>query len=106
LRTYRVNRIKIAQQFMAGVTTEPGDAAIVRAALGLARELGMDAIAEGVDDAEQLAFLLAAGCRYAQGRYFSAPVSADETGKLLRQGEIVRKVALKPVESPPLAVHG
>jgi diguanylate cyclase (GGDEF)-like protein len=106
LRTYRVNRIKIAQQFMAGVTTEPGDAAIVRAALGLARELGMDAIAEGVDDAEQLAFLLAAGCRYAQGHYFSAPVSADETGKLLRRGEIVRKVALKPVESPPLAVHG
>jgi diguanylate cyclase (GGDEF)-like protein len=104
LRTYRVNRLKIAQQFMRQVATESGDAAIVRAALGLARELGMDAVAEGVETAEQLAFLLTAGCRYAQGYYFSGPVPAAECGALLRRGEILRKFALRPVKSPQLVV--
>jgi EAL domain-containing protein (putative c-di-GMP-specific phosphodiesterase class I) len=88
LRTYRVNCLKIAQQFLRQVATEPGDAAIVRAALGLARELGMEAVAEGVETADQLAFLLTVGCRFAQGYYFSGPVPAAETGALLRRGEI------------------
>jgi diguanylate cyclase len=103
LRTYRVNRLKIAQQFIHQVATESGDAAIVRAALGLARELGMDAVAEGVETSEQLAFLLTAGCRYAQGYYFSGPVTAHEAGLLLRQGEILRRFALRYVKAPQLA---
>jgi diguanylate cyclase len=101
----QVTRIKIAQQFMRNAASDVGDAAIVRAALALARELGMQAIAEGVETADQLAFLLTAGCRHAQGRYFSGPISAAETGALLRQGEILRKFALRPVKSPQLAMN-
>jgi diguanylate cyclase len=104
LRTYRVNRLKIAHQFIHQVATEAGDAAIVRAALGLARELGMDAVAEGVETSEQLTFLLTAGCRYAQGYYFGEPVPASDTGALLRQGEVLRKFALRPARSPQRAV--
>ncbi|MGP0089145.1 MAG: EAL domain-containing protein [Xanthobacteraceae bacterium] len=93
LRSYRVNRLKIAQQFMPKVAIEPGAAAIVRATLMLARELGMETIAEGVETAEQVAFLLSAGCRFAQGHYFSAPVPATEAGALLRHGAITREHA-------------
>jgi diguanylate cyclase len=93
LRSYRVNRLKIAQQFMPRVAIEPGAAAIVRAALMLARELGMEAIAEGVETAEQVAFLLSAGCRYVQGGYFSAPVQVAEASALLRRGVITREHA-------------
>ncbi|WP_041801505.1 bifunctional diguanylate cyclase/phosphodiesterase [Rhodopseudomonas palustris] len=93
LRTYRVNRLKIPQQFMTEVAIESGDAAIVRAALVLARELGMDAIAEGVETPEQLAFLLSAGCRNVQGYYFSRPIPAEALRPLLACGVIQRAPA-------------
>ncbi|MBB5047563.1 diguanylate cyclase (GGDEF)-like protein [Rhodopseudomonas rhenobacensis] len=93
LRTYRVNRLKIPQQFMTEVAIESGDAAIVRAALVLARELGMDAIAEGVETPEQLAFLLSAGCRNVQGYYFSRPVAVEALRPLLDDGVIHRAPA-------------
>ncbi|MGA2892952.1 MAG: EAL domain-containing protein [Xanthobacteraceae bacterium] len=91
LQTYRVNRLKIAQQFMPEVAIKSGSAAIVRAVLVLARELGLESIAEGVETAEQLAFLLSAGCHYVQGYYFSPPVSATEATALLRRGVIARE---------------
>ncbi|HEY0330772.1 MAG TPA: EAL domain-containing protein [Rhodopseudomonas sp.] len=93
LRTYRVNRLKIPQQFMTEVAIESGDAAIVRAALVLARELGMEAIAEGVETPEQLAFLLSAGCRNVQGYYFSRPVGVEALRPLLKAGVIHRAAA-------------
>ena len=75
-----------------------GDAAIVRAVLVLARELGMAAIAEGVETAEQLAFLLSAGCHYVQGYYFSRPVPMAAASALLRRGVIVREPVLGSME--------
>ena len=45
-----MDRIKIAQNFVLHLGTEPGDASIVRATIGLARELGMEVIAEGVEN--------------------------------------------------------
>ncbi|QDM17357.1 MULTISPECIES: bifunctional diguanylate cyclase/phosphodiesterase [unclassified Tardiphaga] len=104
LRTHPLDRLKIARQFMPNLLTEPGDAAIVRAALVLAREFGMEAIAEGVETADQLAFLLSAGCRFAQGSYFSRPVPADEASALLQAGSISRPPAAKPADSVRLLV--
>ena len=63
LLVYRVSRIKIAQQFVSGLPGDPGSAAIVRATIGLAREFGIEIIAEGVETAAQLEFLVGAGCR-------------------------------------------
>ena len=71
LLVYRVSRIKIAQQFVDGLPGDPGSAAIVRATIGLAREFGIEIIAEGVETAAQLEFLVGAGCRHIQGFYFS-----------------------------------
>ena len=106
LRTYRVNRLKIPQQFMTQVAIEAGDAAIVRAALVLARELGMNAIAEGVETPEQLAFLLAAGCHHVQGYYFSKPLPVEHLRPLLQAGRIDRDIPARPAAEPPRLMAG
>jgi EAL domain-containing protein (putative c-di-GMP-specific phosphodiesterase class I) len=49
---------------------------MVRAIVALAHNLGMDVVAEGVESADQFSQLLAIGCEYAQGFYFSKPVGA------------------------------
>ena len=76
LRVYPVNRLKLAQEFVYRVTVDYRNAAVVRAAIRLARELGLDVIAEGVKTEAQMRFLLASGCEHAQGHYFSRPVPA------------------------------
>jgi diguanylate cyclase (GGDEF)-like protein/PAS domain S-box-containing protein len=93
LLAYRFTRLKIAPRFVGGANADSVNAAIVRAAIGLARELGIDVIAEGVETKEQLAFLVAAGCMVAQGYYFCPPVRAFRAGELLRQMRIIPAVA-------------
>ena len=85
LRSCLVSRLKIDGRFIENVTTDENHAVIVRAIIGLARELGIEAIAEGVETAAQRAFLISAGCKLAQGHYFAKPVPAAAAGALLRQ---------------------
>jgi EAL domain-containing protein (putative c-di-GMP-specific phosphodiesterase class I) len=88
LRRFPFNRLKIAQNFVADLATDPGNAAIVKASISLARELGLNIIAEGVETAEQLELLKVWGCHEVQGFYFAKPMSADEIAPVLRQGRI------------------
>jgi EAL domain-containing protein (putative c-di-GMP-specific phosphodiesterase class I) len=78
LTTYPVNRLKIAQALVFGVNSDARSATVVRAAIRLAQELGIECIAEGVETQAQADFLMSAGCGSAQGYYFGKPVSADE----------------------------
>jgi diguanylate cyclase (GGDEF)-like protein len=103
LRSLHIGRLKIAQEFIRGVGNNPGDGAIVRAVVGLARELDMAVIAEGVETAEQLAFLNAAGCHYVQGFYFSRPIPAARATEFLRRGTIEASGALGEADSPTLS---
>jgi diguanylate cyclase (GGDEF)-like protein/PAS domain S-box-containing protein len=88
LHRFPVDRIKIAQSFVLGLGAVAGDAAIVKAALGLARELGLSAIAEGVETEGQLRLLREWGCPEVQGYYFSPPLAADGMRELLRAGRV------------------
>ena len=88
LTVYPVNRLKLAQEFVYRVTVDYRNAAVVRAAIRLARELGLDVIAEGVETEAQMRFLLASGCEHAQGYYFSRPVPAKRATELLRIGRV------------------
>jgi predicted signal transduction protein with EAL and GGDEF domain len=88
LLTFRVGRIKIAQQFANGLPDDHGSSAIVRATIGLAREFDVEIIAEGVDTNAQLEFLMRAGCSCIQGFCFSRPVPAGQATQLLRQGVV------------------
>ncbi len=90
LRSYRFNRLKIGQQFIAGVPGNSGDLAITRATLSLAGAFGIGVIAEGIETAEQSACLQALGCAHAQGFYFSKPLPAEQVETLLRQGRTER----------------
>jgi diguanylate cyclase (GGDEF)-like protein/PAS domain S-box-containing protein len=100
LLVYCVSRIKIAQQFVSGLPGDPGSAAIVRATIGLAREFGIEIIAEGVETATQLEFLVGAGCRCIQGFYFSRPVPAGQATRLLRQGVLEPAVQSETAARP------
>ncbi len=88
LTQYRVNRLKLAQEFVFRVTVDYRNAAVVRAAIRLANELGLEVIAEGVETEAQARFLMGAGCEQAQGYYFSRPVPAAQVAALLRAGRI------------------
>jgi len=85
LRSFRVSHLKIDRRFINDVTISADDAAIVRATIGLAHELGIEVIAEGVETAGQRDFLVSAGCELAQGHYFGKPVPAAAASELLRQ---------------------
>jgi EAL domain-containing protein (putative c-di-GMP-specific phosphodiesterase class I) len=58
-------------------------AKIVRVVARLARELGFDLIAEGVETEGQAAYLRSLGCEYGQGHWFSRPVDADAVAALI-----------------------
>ncbi len=88
LTQYPVNRLKLAQEFVFRVTVDYRNAAVVRAAIRLANELGLEVIAEGVETEAQARFLMGAGCEQAQGYFFSRPVTALKATELLRAGRI------------------
>ena len=103
LRRYPADRIKIAQTFTSDIGRAPGSDAIVRAALGLARELGLEVVVEGVETAAQLELLKAWGCRTVQGYYFAKPVHVAEMTAMLRIGKII-PANIDLIETPALAV--
>lgn len=84
LRSFRVDRLKIDRHFVEDLADNPDAAKIVLATIGLAHELGMEVVAEGVETAEQSKFLLAAGCELAQGNLFNKPMPAQAVTRLLR----------------------
>jgi diguanylate cyclase (GGDEF)-like protein len=84
LTNFPVDRIKIAQELIFKCTTEIRYAAVVRAAIHLAEELDTEVLAEGVENAEHARFLSSAGCKFAQGYFFSRPVDAAQATTLLR----------------------
>jgi diguanylate cyclase (GGDEF)-like protein/PAS domain S-box-containing protein len=89
LREFPADRIKIAQTFVTDLDAVGGDAAIVKATIGLARELGIRVIAEGVERREQFDLLKAWGCEEIQGYYFARPMPADDVTSLLRSGKVL-----------------
>lgn len=83
LERFRFDTLKIDQSFVARLLKMPATAEIVRLIIGLARALGMDVVAEGVEDPEQWKALREFGCKRAQGYYFSRPVAEPDVAALL-----------------------
>jgi EAL domain-containing protein (putative c-di-GMP-specific phosphodiesterase class I) len=73
LRMFPFNKIKVDKSFVSEIATRSDSAAIVGAVAGLARSLGIITTAEGVETADQLAMVKAAGCVQGQGYFFGKP---------------------------------
>jgi len=83
LRKFPLDALKIDQSFVRQITTTPEETTIVSAIISMAQSLNLRIVAEGVETAEELAFLEARECEEAQGYYFSKPVPAEQFAALL-----------------------
>lgn len=83
LRRFPVDNLKIDRSFIHHVATDPSGASVVASVIDIAHNLGLTAVAEGVETREQLAFLIGCGCDMLQGYLFSKPLPAKEFADLL-----------------------
>src|SRR5688500_6798136 len=83
LHRFPGDAIKISPALVAGIGHDAGAFEIVRAVVGLAHNLGLEVIAEGVEKREQLDYLKVLGCEFAQGSHISATLTAAEARALL-----------------------
>ncbi|WAG78127.1 EAL domain-containing protein [Metapseudomonas furukawaii] len=96
LKSLPLDKIKIDKSFVQDVLEDEDDATIVRAIIQLARSLGMQVIAEGVETAEQEAYIIAQGCNEGQGYLYSKPLPARELIGYLKQARRLSNAAANP----------
>lgn len=85
LRQFRIDELKVDQTFVQGLDRDGEDSSIVAAVVNLAHNLGLSAVAEGVETAEQSRRVQLVGCDLAQGFYFAAPEPASLKGTATRR---------------------
>jgi diguanylate cyclase (GGDEF)-like protein/PAS domain S-box-containing protein len=95
LQRYPIEILKVHRAFVAELGRDHDEPTLAKAILQLAHHLGMQTIAEGVENAAQVEALRALGCGYAQGYHFSRPLTADAFAALLEE-RAPRAAALPP----------
>jgi diguanylate cyclase (GGDEF)-like protein/PAS domain S-box-containing protein len=85
LKRLPLDQLKIDQSFVRDIVTDPGDAVIVKTIIGMAHNLGLEVIAEGVETEAQRSLLLDYDCRVFQGYLFSRPLPLAEFEALLQR---------------------
>jgi diguanylate cyclase (GGDEF)-like protein len=99
LQDLPVDELKLDRSFAARITTEARSAAIVRSTIELAHALGLQVVAEGIDDRQTLDAVESFGCDYAQGYYFGRPVPAAAFAAAVRLAEIEAGARTLPLAS-------
>lgn len=97
LKRMNVHKLKIDQGFVSGLPDDRDDAAITRSVIGLAHNLGLQVVAEGIEVSRQAAFLLEHGCDYGQGYGFARPqpvVDIDWRTTRMDYGQNVRRPSI------------
>src|SRR5580700_4787808 len=85
LRRFPMDTLKIDRSFVHKLASKPENVEIVRTIMSLARNLGMDVVAEGAETAEEIEHLKALDCDFSQGYFFSKPVDSEQADNLLRK---------------------
>lgn len=83
LKKLPADEVKIDKSFILTMTVDKQDAAIVRSTIGLAHELGLSVVGEGIEDEATLRLLRAYGCDYGQGYYLGRPESVRAASRRL-----------------------
>jgi len=96
LRRFPMDTLKIDRSFVSNIDRDPEKREIARTIVGLARNLGMNVVAEGTETLAEVNFLRTLDCEYAQGYYFSRPVDSKQASLLVAEKRIFD---LSPVES-------
>jgi EAL domain-containing protein (putative c-di-GMP-specific phosphodiesterase class I) len=96
-----LDTLKIDRSFVRDMQENPKHAAIVRTIVELARDLGMDTVAEGVETADQLRLLERLGCHYGQGHLFAPALDPAQVDKLFERANL----ELVPVGEESPEVH-
>lgn len=78
LKMLQFSELKIDRSFVNELPGSPGDQAIIRATVGIARGLGLRTVAEGIENEQQLLFLREAGCDVGQGFWFARPMPLEQ----------------------------
>jgi diguanylate cyclase (GGDEF)-like protein len=102
LRQLPVSEIKIDKSFVLNMDSDDNDAVIVRSIIDLARNLGLEVVAEGVETQEVWALLSELGCHRAQGYYLCRPAAAEALTDLLRDRAAGRPESPRPAPAPAL----
>ena len=102
LRELPVTEIKIDRSFVEAMMSDRDTATIVAGVIGLARRLGIDVVAEGIETAGQLEMLRSFECPFAQGYLFSRPLPAPVVGRWLREDALVH-IAEEVLAADPIA---
>jgi len=84
LKRLPFDQLKIDQSFVRGLVDDKTDAAIVKAIVVMAKSMGLNLIAEGVETEQHLAYLSGYGCHYYQGYFFSKPLTAEKTSEFVK----------------------
>jgi diguanylate cyclase (GGDEF)-like protein len=85
LQQFPVDVLKIDRSFVTPLTRgRPQGAALVTSIIGLANSLGLDVVAEGIEEVDQLEALVEMGCAFGQGYLMSRPLGADQASELIR----------------------
>jgi diguanylate cyclase (GGDEF)-like protein len=92
LKRFPIGTLKIDHSFIQHLTTDDGDAAIVRAIIAMAKSLHVKTVAEGVETEAQLAMLKGEGCELIQGFLFSRPVAAEELHRRIASGALAAEI--------------
>jgi EAL domain-containing protein (putative c-di-GMP-specific phosphodiesterase class I) len=88
LHRFPLDTLKVDRTFIQKLVGDPSAQCVVAAIVGLARDLGMDVVAEGIEETEELRWLQANGCRYGQGYLMAKPMRfEDALGCLTRSFE-------------------
>ncbi|MNI03883.1 Cyclic di-GMP phosphodiesterase Gmr [compost metagenome] len=93
LKKFSIDRLKIDQSFVKDMNLDENGTSIVGTIIAMAHNLGLEVIAEGVEEKEQLRFLQIQKCNEVQGYYFSKPIPGDQVETLYQelQADIKKK---------------
>lgn len=93
LKGFPLDYLKVDRSFVTDIPGDRNDKALVQAIIGIAHNLGLKVIAEGIETRDQLDFMLTQDCDEIQGFYFSKPLPVDGITELLKEGRRLDAVA-------------